>query len=136
MNRGDKGGAEFTGAQRAACLRALEILAPTGVPIEVAAGDIARFYLRTGGRATMDQVLDSFDRHNPVGMEKKRVADVITECLKSKEEDKLSDRYLKQLDYDLARFGAKFKNFIGDVAGADIDKWLTGSGRLRASCWL
>ena len=134
LNRGDKGGAEFTGAQRTSCLRALELLAPTGVPIELAAGDMARFYLRIGKRATMDQVLDSFDRHNPIGMERKRVADVITECLKSKEEDKLSDRYLKQLAYDLARFGAKFKNYIGDVAGRDIDNWLRElgvSGRTR-----
>jgi len=134
LNRGDKGGAEFTGAQRAACLRALELLAPTGVPIEVAAGDVARFYLRIGKRATMDQVLDCFDKRNPIGMEKMRVADVIKECLESKEEDKLSDRYLKQLAYDLARFGAKFKNYIGDVAGRDIDEWLRDlgvSGRTR-----
>jgi integrase len=134
LNKGDLGSAELSAVQRVACRRALELLAPTGVPIEVAAGDIARFYLRIGKRATMDQVLDSFDRHNPIGMEKKRVAEVITECLKSKEEDKLSDRYLMQLEYDLNRFAAKFKNYIGDVAGPDIDKWLRDlgvSGRTR-----
>jgi len=134
LNKGDLGSAELSAVQRVACRRALELLAPTGMPIEVAAGDVARFYLRIGKRATMDQVLDCFDKHNPVGLEKKRVADVITECLRSKEEDKLSDRYLKQLAYDLARFGAKFKNYIGDVSGADIDQWLRDlgvSGRTR-----
>ena len=38
------------------------------------------------------------------------------------------------MEYDLNRFGAKFKNYIGDVAGRDIDQWLRDldvSGRTR-----
>jgi integrase len=134
LDKGDKGSADLSGVQRVACRRALELLGPTGVPIEVAAGEYARFFQRVGGRATLDQVTSSFEKHNPVGMEPKRVADVIAECLRSKQEDRLSDRYLKQLAYDLARFGAQFKNYIGDVAGRDIDQWLRDlgvSGRTR-----
>jgi len=134
LNKGDLGSADLSAVQRVACRRALELLEPTGVPIEVAAGAFARYYLRLGPRATLDQLMDCYENRHPAGMEKKRVAEVIAECLRSKEEDKLSDRYLKQLEYDLARFGGRFKNHIGDVAGTDIDEWLRGlgvSGRTR-----
>jgi integrase len=134
LNRGDKGSAELSGPERVACQRALQLLAPTGVPIEVAAAEYADAITKLGGRASLARVVEFYLRRNPVELEGKRVADVIKECLKSKEEDRLSDRYLRQLEYDLNRFGAKFKNYIGDVAGRDIDNWLRDlgvSGRTR-----
>jgi integrase len=134
LNKGDKGAAEFSGVQRVACLRALQLLAPTGIAIEMGAAMVARFHLKIGDRATMDEVIACYDRYHPVGMESKRVAEVVKECVEQKEQDKLSDRYVKQLKYDLDRFALRFKNDIGDVTGRDIDTWLRElgvSGRTR-----
>ena len=56
------------------------------------------------------------------------VPEVVVELLDSKRADNLSARYLKQLEYDLNRFGAKFGGRIGDVAGTEVDGWLRSLG--------
>jgi hypothetical protein len=79
-------------------------------------------------------LIECYERKYPVDMEHKRVVEVVKECVEQKEQDKLSDRYVKQLKYDLDRFADRFKNDIGDVAGRDIDTWLRElgvSGRTR-----
>jgi integrase len=45
-----------------------------------------------------------------------------------KRSDKLSERYLKQLEYDLNRFADRFRNFLSDVNGRDVDTWLRDLG--------
>ena len=60
LNKGDLGSAELSAVQRVGCVRALEVLAPTGVPIEVAAGQIARAMSRLKGRVSLDTVIDSY----------------------------------------------------------------------------
>jgi integrase len=126
LNKGDLGAAELSAPQRVACARALQILEPTGVPIEVAAGDAAMAYTRLAGKATLATVVDFYLRRHVDQV--KPVAEVIEECLKAKREDRLSQRYLKQLDYDFKRFKGRFKNCIGDVLGPDVDAWLRGLG--------
>lgn len=132
--RGDLGAADLTAAQRVACVRALQLLAPTKVPIEVAAGEYAQARSMLKGRASVLAAIEYFVRKHEVPIEPRRVAEVITECLQAKRQDRLSERYLRQLDYDLKRFEKRFKGFIGDVAGRDIDAWLRDlgvSGRTR-----
>jgi integrase len=104
------------------------------VPIEVAAGEYVEAFAKLKGRATLAAAVDFYVRRHAVAIEPKRVVDVITECLASKRQDKLSERYLKQLEYDLKRFALRFQNHIGAVAGPDIDAWLRElevSGRTR-----
>jgi integrase len=53
---------------------------------------------------------------------------VVQEFLATKRSDKLSARYLKQLEYDLKRFGTKFPGPIEPVTGQEIDTWLRNLG--------
>ena len=89
-----------------ACVHALQNLEPTGGPIEVAAADAAMFYMRIAGKATMATVVDFLLRRH-ADLAPKRVAEVIAECLKAKRESRLSEQYLKQMDYDFKRFAVR-----------------------------
>jgi len=134
LTKGNLGAAELSNAERAASLRALQLLAPVGVSLELAAAEYASAITKLKGRATLATAVEFYLKRHAVAVEPRRVADVIQECLASKRQDKLSERYVKQLEYDLKRFAARFKNFIGDVAGRDIDTWLRElgvSGRTR-----
>lgn len=134
LNKGDLGSADLSGQERVACMRALQLLQPIGTAIEVAAAEYADAITKLKDRASLAQVVEFYLKRKPVELKAKRVADVVKECLESKEQDKLSERYLKQLEYDLNRFAARFKVCIEDVAGRDIDQWLRDldvSGRTR-----
>ena len=45
-----------------------------------------------------------------------------------KRADRLSDRYIKQLEYDMNRFMGRFQNRLSDVRGTDVDAWLRELG--------
>jgi integrase len=134
LNKGDLGSADLSGQERVACRRAMQLLAPTGVAIEMAAAEYADAFAKLKGRASLARVVEFYLKRNPLDMQNKRVAEVMKECLESKAQDKLSDRYQMQLEYDLKRFALRFKNNIDEVAGRDIDQWLRDldvSGRTR-----
>lgn len=124
LARGDAGSPDLTKAQRASFARAMELLAPFGIPLEVAASQVASACKKLGGRVSFDTAIEYYVRRHPEDMELKRVADVTKECLDSKRQDRLSARYLRQLTYDFNQFSARFKNNIGDVTGVEIDSWL------------
>jgi hypothetical protein len=75
-------------------------------------------------RVSLSQVVDFYLKRHPVHLAPKMVREVADEMLKVKRDDKLSTRYLKQLEYDLNRFAGCFRGRIGDVMGVDIDTWL------------
>jgi len=52
------------------------------------------------------------------------VQEVVKEMIELKRADKLSDRYINQLSYDMKRFTSRFCNRIWDVRGTDVDAWL------------
>ena len=120
-------GPELSAKQRASCARALELLAPTGVPIEVAAGEYAQAKLRLKN-IPLSRAIDGYLSKFPLDMPSKLVPEIVTEMLAMKRSDKLSERYLKQLDYNLSRFARRFRGRLMDVRGMDVDKWLRDLG--------
>jgi integrase len=109
------------------CARGINLLAPFNVPIDVAAAFYAECLKRRPGVPPM-RILEFFEQKHPLHLQQKLVHEVVEEMLKVKRSDKLSERYLKQLEYDLDRFSRQFRCRLIDVVGTDVDKWLRDLG--------
>lgn len=123
LGKGDLGAADLTAPQRVACARALDLLAPFGVPIEAVASEYAQFKQKLKDVPLM-RVVDYYVQRHPVNMVSKMVRAVADELIESKRMDKLSDRYILQLTYDMKRFCGRFCGELGTVRGVDVDAWL------------
>lgn len=127
LARGDFGTIELTAAQRVAADRALTILKPIGVPLELAASEYASAVTRLG-KVSLSQAVDYYLKRHPANQVPMKVQKVIDEMLLLKQNDGLSDGYLRHLGYDLEKFATAFHGNIEAVAGLEIDKWLRGLG--------
>jgi hypothetical protein len=109
--------------KRLPCARALAILAPFDLEIDFVASRYVEMIKLTNGQDPLGMV----ERHlqkNPINLKVKTVKEAVEEMVGVKRSDKLSDRYVKQLDYNLTRFAGRFRGRLGDVNGTDVDKWL------------
>ena len=116
---------KLTNADRLAYVRAVEALKPTGQPLEVAAIHYAEAFKILEG----DSIIEAaryFAKRHPSKMPKKTVPEVVQALLESKEQDGVSDVYMKDLKGRLGRFEQKFKGKISLVTGAEIEDFLRG----------
>ncbi len=118
---------ELRSADRAAYLRARELLDPFAVSIEVAAAQYAHARSLLGDVA-LSTAAEFYLRRHPSRIEIKPVKAVMAEFLAAKEADGCSVRYLQFLRYCLTKFEKRFETNIGAVSGGDIDGWLRSSG--------
>ena len=125
MTKGDLGSADLTNADRASYQRAITLLRPVGVPLELAASEYAAAKQRLGS-VSLSEAVDYYMKRHPVHRAPKKTGEVMAEIMAAKRGDKLSDRYLKQLEYDLVRFTKRFPGEIEPISGSDIDAWLRG----------
>jgi integrase len=123
MSKGDLGAADLSAKDRVGCARALDIIAPFGVPIELVASHYA-YYKQKLKDVPFERVVDDYARRHPVDQVSKMVRVVADELIESKRVDKLSDRYINQLTYDMKRFCGRFHGELGAVLGTDVDAWL------------
>jgi integrase len=123
LSKGDLGAADLTAPQRVACARALDLVAPFGVPIELVASHYA-YYKQKLKDVPFERVVDDYARRHPVDQVSKMVRKAADELIESKRADKLSDRYILQLTYDMKRFCGRFCGELGAVRGVDVDTWL------------
>ena len=117
----------LTSADRAAYLRARQLLDPFGIQIEEAASELVQAK-RVLGEVPLLQAAEYYVKRHPAHIPPRPVQAVADEMLKVKQSDGLSDEYLRHLRYDMNRFAAAFHGNIGTVMGPDIDKWLRGLG--------
>ena len=117
----------LTSADRAAYLRARQLLDPFGIQIEGAASELVQAK-RVLGEVPLLQAAEYYVKRHPAHIPPRPVQAVADEMLKVKQSDGLSDEYLRHLRYDMNRFAAAFHGNIGTVMGPDIDKWLRGLG--------
>jgi integrase len=127
FTNGDLGAAKLTNAESAAYSRAVALLEPVGAPLEFAASEYASAVKRLGA-VSLSQAVDSYLKRHPTSLVPKMVKEVVDEILKVKHDDHLSQRYLKQLQYDLNRFANRFHGRLSDVRGNDVDAWLRDLG--------
>lgn len=123
LSNGEVAIAELTRADAAAYQRAIALLEPVGVPLEFAASEYANAVKRLGA-VSLSQAVDFYLQRHPVHVVPKMVPQIVDELIETKRQDKLSERYIKQLEYDLSRFATRFQYPINRVLGTDIDSWL------------
>ncbi len=117
----------LTSADRAAYLRARQLLDPFGLAIETAAAQTAEAK-KLLGDTPLAQAIEFYLKRHPVKLELKPVEVVVAELLAAKQADGCSWRYLGSLRYCLGKFAARFHINISSVAGTDVDVWLRESG--------
>ena len=117
----------LSSADRAAYLRARQLLDPIGVAIEAAAAQFAEAK-KALGETPLFHAVEFYLKRHPTKMPVKRVADVAAEFLEAKRIDGLSERYLQCLRYCMGKFETAFQCNIAAVTSAGIDDWLRKSG--------
>lgn len=125
LNSGQVDVLTMTSADRAAFVRAAELLQPTGIPVELAAAEFAEAKAKLGGRSLVEAV-NFFVRHNPAALPRRTVAEVVAELVAAKTADGVSAVYLKDLNFRLGKFQEAFCGQISDVTAADINVFLRG----------
>jgi integrase len=122
----------LTSQDRAAYLRALEVLKPTGTSIEMAANQFAEASKVLEGASLLEAARYYAKRH-PSKLPRKTVTEVVKEFIDAKEQAGRSLDYLADLHYRCGRFAAAFQCGIGDVTGADIREFLNNLISVRGT---
>lgn len=126
-------GVTLTGVDRDAYTFALNALKPFGVTLHQAIDA----YTKARGKlqkASLNDAVDFYLRHNPTDLPAKTVKEVADELLEAKRQDRFSGAYLKDLNTRLPRIAAAFSVPIGQVTQGQITDWLRslpGSMRSR-----
>ena len=113
----------LSSTDRAAYLRSLEILKPTGKPLELAAAEYAEARQKLGPHA-LGEAVNFFLKHNPASLPKRTVSEVCNELLIAKTADGASAVYLKDLSYRLGKFAAAFHCEIAGITTGQINEFL------------
>ena len=116
---------------RLAYLRALELLKPTGVPLELAAAYFTEAQTKLAGRS-LNEAVEYFLKRNPSAMPRKTVSEIFTEFLIAKQADGVSAVYLKDLKFRVGKFAEAFQGQMADVDAAQVNEWLRGA-KVRTS---
>ena len=109
--------------ERESYVAAVGLLEQSGIPLVAAVED----YLRArelAGSESLTAMAGEYGRLFRKVVQRVTVGEVVGELVAAKRQDKVSQRYLLQLQSSLNRFAAKFPGAILDVTGAEIDAWL------------
>src|ERR1051326_1844832 len=126
-------GITLSGVDRDSYAYALSMLKPFGVTLHQAIEAYTRARNKLQ-KASLNDAVDFFLRHNPTDLPAKTVKEVADEVLEAKRQDRFSDAYLKDLNTRLPRIAAAFTVPIGQVTQGQITDWLRslpGSMRSR-----
>jgi integrase len=104
--------------------RAIELLRPTGVSLELAAATFAEAFQILNGNAIVEAAKSYMGRHTPI--QPKSVAEVVAELIAVKESRKASLPYVQDLRSRLGRFADAFKTDAGNVTTPEAQAWLDG----------
>jgi len=115
----------LTSDDRLAYVRAIEALKPTGVLLEMAAMQFAEAHKKLEGVSLLEATR-FYMKKNPHRGPKKLVPDIVKEMVETKEADKLSGVYVKDLKIRLGRFAKKFPGAISFVTSVEIEDFLRG----------
>jgi integrase len=123
LNGGDVDVLELRSSDRAAYLRAVQLLKPSGVPLESAASDFAEACRILGSNSVLEAVKFYAKRHL-IGAEKKTPRQIVDEILERFREDGKSKADIRDLHTRLGRFAEDFQMPLADITGKQIDDWL------------
>lgn len=129
MASGESHAASVSGKDVASYGRAMELLRPTGVSIELAAANFAKAFQILGG----DRIIEAaefFRQNNTENLPPRTVAEVADEFIAQRESRQASARYVNDLRSRLSKLVAAFQCPIASVTSANVQEWLDG---LKAS---
>jgi integrase len=109
--------------ERESYVAAVGLLEKSGIPLVAAVED----YLRArdlAGSESLTAMAGEYRRLFHKVVQRVTVGQVVSELVATKRQDKVSQRYLLQLQSSLNRLAVKFPGPILDVTGAEIDAWL------------
>ena len=109
--------------ERESYVAAVGLLEKSGIPLVAAVED----YLRARdlvGSESLTAMAGEYGRLFHKVVQRVTVGQVVSELVATKRQDKVSQRYLLQLQSSLNRLAVKFPGPILDVTGAEIDAWL------------
>jgi integrase len=125
LSRGEIASLDLTGKDRLAYMRAVEVLKPFGLPLEMAAMRFAEASKLLNGASLVDAARFYAKRHK-VDAPTKSVAECCAEMIAAKVADELSRRHVKDLQNRCQRFARAFCCSIGQLGEAEISEWLRG----------
>lgn len=129
MARGEVYAANFEPKDRASYLRAVEMLSPLGIPLEVAIADYVDLVKMVGGqRQRLPEAVRSHLARHPMELPRKSVADAAIELMARKKAQGLSSRYVQDLASRLGRFGKDFKMPLSAITTAQVQRWMDELG--------
>jgi integrase len=123
MSTGDKDVLQLRSSDRAAYMRAVQLLASTGVPLESA---VAQFAEATSilGKTSVVEAAKFYIRRNPSVLPKKTVREVVDEFIADKKANGKGERYLSDLRYRGNKFASAFNCGIAEMSAAKIEDFL------------
>ena len=113
----------LTSKDRTAYVRAMEMLKPSGTPLEMAVMQFVESAKLLDG-ASMLEASKFYLRHHPRHMPRRSVAEVVEEMLAAKEAEGMSYVHIKNLRGHLHKFAAKFPMPISMVLAPDMQGYL------------
>jgi integrase len=123
LSTGEATAASFRNADAASFGRALELLRPSGISLEVAVATYAKALDILGGDAVIDAA-QFYARHRVDKITRRTVAETVAELIEAKTARGKSKRYLGDLRIRLARFAGDFAVDISTITGPDVQGWL------------
>jgi integrase len=117
--------ASMSNADAASYARAIDVLRPTGLALEVVAANYARA-VEILGRDAVIETANFFNRHGADKITSRKVAEVVAGLIAAKEARGKSARYLQDLSTRLNRFASGHAVDISTVATSDVQRWLDG----------
>ncbi len=127
MARGEVYAANFQPKDRASYVRAIELLRPLGISLEVAVADYVDLVNLVGGqRQRLPEAVRLHLLSHPASLPDKSVAEAVAELLARKKSQGMSERYLQDLACRLGRFGTDFAMPVARITTAQVQQWMDG----------
>lgn len=123
---GDSAAAQVSARELAGYGRAVELLRPTAVPLELAATVFAEAHRILGSGERILEACRYFADRDPSRLTPKTVAEAAAELVAMKQARGKSRRYIEDLRARLAKLSAAFQTQVSSVRGADVQAWLDG----------
>jgi integrase len=125
MAAGETTAAQIRNPQAASFGRAMELLRPTGIALEVAAAHFAQAFKILNGDLIVAAAQDFAKRHD-MNRQKKTVREVADEMQDIKTARGASEHSIGDMKWRLAKVAEAFAVNIDSVTTGDVQKWLDG----------
>ncbi len=114
---------QLSSDDRAAYARAIQLLKPSGVSLELAAAEYAHANRRLQGRG-LAEAIDFYLLHKPHELPDRTVEEVVDELIKTRQADGASDVYVKDLNFRLGRLKNSVRGQLKNLTVSDLNAFL------------